>query len=120
MARQSELYINWNNALVDFFISTSTSTVFYVTDSKIDTIGQKYGIDKRDNETYVNCFIRAISFFIEKDNNAKVNSKGRICYETLRNELFSKLHVQGYCSQTGNKSKNLERIMQQSLILHYF
>lgn len=106
MARQSELYINWNNALVDYFITTSTSTVFYVTDSKIDTIGQKYGIDKRDDEKYVDCFIRAISFFIEKRPDAGNNSRGRICYKTLRDDLFSQLHVLGYRSPTGNKSKD--------------
>lgn len=106
MARQSELYINWNNALVDYFITTSTSTVFYVTDSKINDIGQKYCIDKEESETYVDCFIRAISFFVEKKSDAKKNSRGRICYNDLRNDLFCQLQIQGYTSPTGKNSKD--------------
>jgi hypothetical protein len=106
MASRSELYINWNKALVDYFISTSTSTVFYVTDSKINDIGLKYCIDKEESETFVDCFIRAISFFIEKRSDVRRNSRGRICYKDLRNDLFCKLQIQGYTSQTGEKSKD--------------
>jgi len=106
MASKSELYINWNKALVDYFITTSTSTVFYVTDSKINDIGLKYCIDKEESETYVDCFIRAISFFIEKRSDVRRNSRGRIYYKDLRNDLFCKLQIQGYTSQTGEKSKD--------------
>lgn len=99
MATSSELYISWNNALVDYFITTSTSTVFYVTKSKIEDIGKKYNIEKDEEESYIDCFIHAISFFVEKSNSAQYNSKGRIKYRTLRNDLFSKLHIEGYTTQ---------------------
>lgn len=105
MATLSQLYIAWNNALVDYFISTSTSTVFYVTDSKINDIGKKYNIEKKEDETYNHCFIRSINF-VDYSSNAKPNSKGRICYSKLRNELFSQLHIHGYTSPSGGKSKD--------------
>lgn len=100
MATSSELYISWNNALVDYFISTSTSTVFYVTDSKIEDIGKKYNIEKDEEESYKDCFVRAISFFVEKSDSAQPNSKCRIRYRTLRNNLFSQLHIKGYTNPT--------------------
>lgn len=100
MATSSELYISWNNALVDYFISTSTSTVFYVTDSKIEDIGKKYNIEKDEEESYKDCFVRAISFFVEKSDSAQPNSKRRIRYRTLRNNLFSQLHIKGYTNPT--------------------
>ena len=80
--------------------------MFYVTGSKIEDVGQKYCIEKKACESYVDCFIRAISFFVEKDPNAKSNAKGRICYKTLRNDLFSQLHISGYFSPTGDKCKD--------------
>lgn len=100
MATSSELYISWNNALVDYFISTSTSTVFYVTDSKIEDIGKKYNIEKDEEESYKDCFVRAISFFIEKSNSAKGNLRGRIRYTTLKSGLFSILRIEGYTTPT--------------------
>ena len=106
MASLSELYIAWNDAMVDYFITTSTSTVFYVTDSKIEDIGFKSSIEKREDETYTECFVRSISFFIEKGTNVKANSKGRICYKTLRNDLFSKLHIKDFLAISGNNSKD--------------
>lgn len=105
MATKVELYISWNNALVDYFITTGTSTVFYVTKSKIEDIGKKYDIDKKEEESYYACFIRAISFFVETSDSARPNSRGRIRYESLRKYLFSKLHIKEYTTQ--NKKDRL-------------
>ena len=52
MATKVELYISWNNALVDYFITTGTSTVFYVTKSKIEDIGKKYDIDLKSADNF--------------------------------------------------------------------
>lgn len=107
MATLSELYISWNNALVDYFITTSTSTVFYVTDSKIEDIGKKYNIDKREEESYTDCFVRAISFFVEKKDHVMPRCRGRICYNKLRNDLFSKLHIKDYLTSKDDLLSNL-------------
>lgn len=54
-------FIAWNDALVDYFVRNG-STVWYVTDSVIEHIGQKYGIDKDEDETFCDDFIKSVLF----------------------------------------------------------
>lgn len=68
-------YINWNEALIDYFV-TNGSTVWYVTDSVIESIGQKYGIVKDENTSYTDDFINCLFL---------ICAGGAVSNETYRN-----------------------------------
>ncbi|MCQ2195747.1 MAG: hypothetical protein MJZ28_12465, partial [Paludibacteraceae bacterium] len=54
-------FISWNEALLDYFVRNG-STVWYVTDSVIEHIGQKYGIVKEEDVTFCDDFKKNILF----------------------------------------------------------
>ena len=57
-------YISWNEALVDHFVENG-STVWYVIDSVIESIGQKYSIEKEDGVSYTDDFLSCVFLLLK-------------------------------------------------------
>lgn len=83
-------FISWNEALVDYFVRNG-STVWFVTDSVIDHIGNKYGIVKDDDATFCDDFKNSV-LFVKRRNSISADAffEDRICLSSTTLQAIEK------------------------------